>query len=144
MKEIFRCEVCQYPCEIERDENDNIIPKECPCCDLGEVRQCHLCDGYTEDKYCMNESCAEYIRDNKGMKRKVNITLVDRYKPYANCGSWFVETTLSDEELQDFLDKHEREDFPGEYSTDTFNTALEKHKDINPIECDFDEVYLDF
>ena len=75
-------------------------------------------------------------------KRKVNITLVDRYKPYDNCGTYFIETTLSDKELQDFIDDHEQGN--DEYSTDTVYEAILEHKDINFIECDFEELDLDF
>jgi len=28
-----------------------------------ENRKCHLCGSPTENKYCTNESCAEYLRD---------------------------------------------------------------------------------
>ena len=31
----------------------------------GDYRKCHLCDGIMEHKYCTNETCAEYIRENK-------------------------------------------------------------------------------
>jgi len=76
-------------------------------------------------------------------KRKIRLDLVDIYKPYNSCGVWHIETTLSDEELQEFLDNHKNE-FPGEYSTDTFDTAIEEHKDIEVIGSDFDDLELDF
>ena len=36
-------------------------------CELKEVddRTCHLCGTHTVDKWCDNEDCAEYIRDER-------------------------------------------------------------------------------
>jgi hypothetical protein len=32
---------------------------------MTDERKCHLCNGPTKDKYCVNETCAEFIRDEK-------------------------------------------------------------------------------
>ena len=74
-------------------------------------------------------------------KRKINISLIDINKPYDTCDTYFVETTLSDKELQEVIYKH-KEETDGDY--DTMREVFRNHKDIEFIPCDFDEVDLDF
>ena len=61
MGKITVCKICE--CEAE----DNWCPECEEHCELKEVddRTCHLCGTHTVDKWCDNETCAEYIRDER-------------------------------------------------------------------------------
>ena len=50
---IYQCGECDEEHESEEEAKD--------CC----KRKYHLCDTPTENKWCSNETCAEYIRDEK-------------------------------------------------------------------------------
>ena len=39
---------------------------------MGVIRRCHLCGRPTVDKYCDNEECEVFIRDEKINKKRKN------------------------------------------------------------------------
>lgn len=75
-------------------------------------------------------------------KRKINLTLVDIYKPDENFGRYLIETTLSNEELQKYTNEHKENN--NYYTSDSVLKAIKEHKDIKIIDCDFEDVELDF
>ena len=84
MSKILVCKICECE-EVETKEwvqinsgkdmgkidshdiEDNWCPECEEHCELKEVddRTCHLCGTHTVDKWCDNEDCAEYIRDER-------------------------------------------------------------------------------